>query len=382
MYRMILFDVDGVFLSEDRCFDASALSVWELLYNPRYLGLRGDVFTTQPPEEKIRHLRQLVFDSDRVLDWIKTRGINSNWDMVQMAFSLQWLRLLKQIQPERPEWVAEAMSGPVTSDVLQQLGGRLREAGIGFEPRFDAFIPALAESNATKQELIAYLNTLAKTWLGTDTAAFSPKSALWELGRHVFQEWYLGDDRYRQVEGKAPATPGKTGFLHQEIPLAEPKEIRRVLDGLRAEGIVLGLGTGRPAIETEVPLTALGLYDAFEPERIVTADDVIQAEQAHPEHAPLGKPQPYTYLKGYFGRSTADAEVLTADLPLPGGEEVLIVGDSVADLLAARKMGCKFAATLTGLTGEAARTKFEELGADYIVRDVTELARVFSGSGR
>ncbi|MDN4593729.1 HAD family hydrolase [Polycladomyces subterraneus] len=379
---MILFDVDGVFLSEDRCFDASALSVWELLYNPRYLGLRGDVFNTQPSEEKIRHLRQLVFDSDRVLDWIKTRGINSNWDMVQMTFSLQWLRLLKQIQAERPEWVAEAMNGPVTADVLRQLGGRLREAGIMFEPQFGAFIPALAESNATKQELIAYFNTLAKAWLGVETEVFSPKSALWELGRHVFQEWYLGDDRYRQVEGKAPVTPGKTGFLHQEIPLADPQEIRHVLDGLRAEGIVLGLGTGRPLIETEVPLTALGLYDAFDLERIVTADDVIQAERAHPEHAPLGKPQPYTYLKGYFGRSKADAEVLTVDLPLPKGEEVLIVGDSVADLLAARKMGCKFAATLTGLTGEAARAKFEELGADYIVRDVTELSRVISGTGR
>ncbi|WP_246512310.1 HAD family hydrolase [Polycladomyces abyssicola] len=379
---MILFDVDGVFLSEDRCFDASALSVWELLYNPRYLGLRGDVFTTQPSEEKIRQLRQLVFDSDRVLDWIKTRGINSNWDMVQMTFSLQWLRLLKQIQAERPEWVAEAMSGPVTADVLRQLGGRLREAGIMYEPQFDAFIPALAESNVTKQELIAYFNTLAKAWLGMETEAFSPKSALWELGRHVFQEWYLGDDRYRQVEDKAPATPGKNGFLHQEIPLADPRKIRQVLDGLRREGIVLGLGTGRPLIETEVPLTALGLYDAFDPERIVTADDVIQAEQAHPEHAPLGKPQPYTYLKGYFGRSKADAEVLTVDLPLSKGEEVLIVGDSIADLLAARKMGCKFAATLTGLTGEAARAKFEELGADYIVRDVTELSRVISGTGR
>ena len=52
---------------------------------------------------------------------------------------------------------------------------------------------------------------------------------------------------------------------------------------------------------------------------------------------------------------------------------MLIVGDSVADLLAARRMGCRFAATLTGLTGEKARTKFEELGADYILEDVTRL---------
>jgi hypothetical protein len=36
-------------------------------------------------------------------------------------------------------------------------------------------------------------------------------------------------------------------------------------------------------------------------------------------------------------------------------------------------MGCRFAATLTGLTGEKARVKFEELGADYILEDVTRL---------
>ncbi|MDK8290252.1 MAG: hypothetical protein QP784_13155, partial [Staphylococcus lugdunensis] len=34
--KSILFDVDGVFLSEERCFDVSALTVDELLHSENY----------------------------------------------------------------------------------------------------------------------------------------------------------------------------------------------------------------------------------------------------------------------------------------------------------------------------------------------------------
>lgn len=35
MIKTILFDVDGVMLSEERYFDASALTVWEFLCNEK-----------------------------------------------------------------------------------------------------------------------------------------------------------------------------------------------------------------------------------------------------------------------------------------------------------------------------------------------------------
>ena len=138
----------------------------------------------------------------------------------------------------------------------------------------------------------------------------------------------------------------------------------------------MGLGTGRPYIEMEIPLKELGLLSYFDPNRVVSATEVVQAEERYPERAPLGKPHPFTYIKGYLGKNADDAQVLKASLPLEDGQQVLIVGDSVADLLAARKMGCRFAATLTGLTGQAARSKFEELQADYILDDVTQLPTI------
>lgn len=41
--KKILFDVDGVFLSEERCFDVSALTVYELLMDKCYLGLHSHI---------------------------------------------------------------------------------------------------------------------------------------------------------------------------------------------------------------------------------------------------------------------------------------------------------------------------------------------------
>lgn len=375
MYRMILFDVDGVLLSEERCFDASALSVWEMLHHPKYLGLSGDNYTPDPEEETIRRVRREVFVEDRVLDWLKSRGINSNWDMVFLTFTCQLLTLLRRLEEKRPgrgrDWVVK----PIGAEWLKELGSELRDEGIDFRPSYDDFIPAFSTSRAEKHELLLHLNRLAGDWLNVQSPAFSRGSALWELGRSIFQEWYLGEELYRQIEGEEPRTQGKPGFLHQEIPLAPPEEIRNVLQQLRDRGIVLGIGTGRPRVETEVPLRALGLLDAFDPERITTADEVVLAEAAHPDRAPLGKPDPFTYVKSFLGLKTPDDQCVHAPLPLPDADRVLIVGDSVADLLAARRMGCRFAATLTGLTGEKARAKFEELGADYIMKDVTQLTK-------
>ena len=70
---------------------------------------------------------------------------------------------------------------------------------------------------------------------------------------------------------------------------------------------------------------------------------------------------------GLKGRETSVKTCLRTPLPIENGEEVLVVGDSLADLLAARQMGCQFAAVLTGLSGKDARSDFEKHEADYIL---------------
>lgn len=376
LIKTVLFDVDGVFLSEDRCFDASALSVWELLYSRAYLGLERHDFSPVPAEDDIRRIRKHVFADDETLNFMKDRGINSNWDMVFLTTAYQLLRLLKQLRPERPEFVARTLQHPIGRVELQAVGRAVQEEGFEFKPAFAEFVNDFSRTEAQKQEILLYLNTLAQEWIKVETNLFSRSSLLWELGRMVYQEWYLGDAYYEKAEGKSPSTPGKVGFLENEIALADLEQIRALLHDLQNRGFTLGIGTGRPYLETEVPLKTMGLWGFFASDRIVTASDVIKAEKAFPGQVPLGKPQPFTYVKGLLGRERPDEEVIRTALPVENGAEVLIVGDSVADYMAARSMGCPFAAILTGLTGQAARPKFEELKADYICDDVLGLRDV------
>ncbi|WP_054948920.1 HAD family hydrolase [Numidum massiliense] len=373
MVKVVLFDVDGVFLSEERCFDASALTVWELLYSEDYVGLAGERFSLTPAERDIRRLRREVFHDNQVLNFVKARGINSNWDMVFLSASYQLLRLLATLKPHHPGLVADALSASLEQDALQAIGRAVKADAVAFTPDYGAFVTDFASCDADKQDIILYLNELAREWLGIETDCFSKSSGLWRLGQRAYQEWYLGDAYYARAEGEPPRTKGKRGFLDNEVPLAEPARLRKLLSQLRAQGLTLGIGTGRPRLEAEVPLQALGLWELFDANRIVTASDVVAAEAAFREQAPLGKPEPYTYVKGIMGRSCSDDEVLKVMLPYEDRDDVLVVGDSVADFMAARSIGCRFAATLTGLSGQEARATFTELAADYICDDVLGL---------
>lgn len=376
MIKTVLFDVDGVFLSEERCFDASALSVWELLYSPKYVGLSTERFSPSPEEDDIRRIRQLVFADDEVLNFIKSRGINSNWDMVFLTTAYQLLFLLKKLAAKSPKFVESTLKKPIGQSELQAIGRAVVENDLSFTPAFSNFTRDFSRTQAEKQEILLFLNELSQEWMQVETNLFSRNSQLWELGRNVYQEWYLGDAYYEKSEGQPPSVTGKPGFLENEIMLADPARVRELLDDLKRKGLSLGIGTGRPYLESEVPLRSFGLWDCFDPNRIVTASDVIDAEQAYPERAPLAKPQPFTYVKGLIGRDRSSKEVLSEPLPIANGAEVLIVGDSVADFMAARSMGCQFAATLTGLSGQAAREEFEQLQADYICDDVLALREV------
>lgn len=378
---MILFDLDGVFLSEERCFDISALTVWDILSHPKLLGLAKPSLSNHLEESDLKKKRKEVYQEDRVLRWLKDRGVNSNWDIVYLVVVPQVLRLLSKIREKDISFVSNLLAEPLDSSSLQQIKKYCEENKLRFEPDFSFFFDFYQEPTEEKwnrQQLLEYSLHWVKEHWGINLSSGSRNSSLWKLGRSLYQEWYLGEQLFRETEGIEPLQLGKKGYLTEEIPLATPSELTKLLAALREKGITLGIGTGRSRLEAVVPLEEMGLLQFFDAERIVTASEVVKAEQEFPDRAPLGKPEPFTYLKGYFGQKKKIAEVLNSTLPLKRKQEVLIVGDSVADLLAARKMGCSFAATLTGLNGTKDKELFIELGADYIVDNVTQLLeRVF-----
>ena len=376
LIETILFDIDGVLLSEERYFDASALTVWELLYSPAYVSLEGQLFKNQLTNQEIQDIRSIVFQKDDVLNFMKSLGINANWDMVYLTFSYQLILMLEAIQETEPELVEEGFRSPLTRYWLQKVGQAVnRLSSPHFKPLFDLFTLDL-KSWPEEPDLFKRLDLLAEVRLGKKTNLFSSREPLWSLCQAAFQEFYLGSKLYKEVAGIDAIDPLKPGFLEDEIPLLTPETLQSLFKSIKKQGFSIGIGTGRPTIETEIPLRHLGLWELFESERIVTASDIENVKKEFPDWGPLSKPHPLTYLIGFFKREPNLETIYNLPRPIERAETLLIVGDSLADLLAARAIGAPFAAVLTGLSGQAARSTFETHNADYILNDLSELPTI------
>ena len=92
--KKVIFDVDGVLLSEKRYFDVSALVLWEWYYSEKYLHLGQETITADLSDEAIDGLRRRFWKDDAILLWLKKHGVNSNWDMVHAHLVVTLLLLL------------------------------------------------------------------------------------------------------------------------------------------------------------------------------------------------------------------------------------------------------------------------------------------------
>lgn len=374
MIKTILFDVDGVLLSEEHYFDASALTVWEMLYSRNYLGLAPEKFKIDYSEKEIKEIRNLVFDHDEALKFMKSRGLNANWDMIYLVFSHQLIHLLSQIKDYEIENITKWCQAPLNRETLQEIGEVLRHYDSKID--FRLFVKDFEHSQAMKQELLGFLNELVLEKLGVNTDIFGVRGELWSICEHVSQEWYVGDEYVLASTGRPSVQLGKSGYLANEMTIAPKEKIADLFKDLRCSGFDIGVGTGRPALETIYPFQHLGWLEYFDENKIVTEDEVMQAEQEYPDSRPLSKPHPFPYIMAYKGKTASVTDCLNTKLPLENGDSILIVGDSLADLLAARKLGFQFAAVLTGLTGKDARSEFEQHQADYILDSVLDLRKI------
>jgi phosphoglycolate phosphatase-like HAD superfamily hydrolase len=371
LIKTILFDVDGVLLSEEHYFDASALTVWEMLISHNYLALSPEKFKTDYSKNEISAIRNHVFENDKVLKFLKSRGLNANWDMIYLAVSHQLIHLLSQVKEMEFEKINRWCQAPINRGTLLEIGKVLNNYEVKTD--FSLFVGDFEQSQATKQELLGYLNELAKEKLGVETSIFKGKGELWSVCEHVSQEWYVGDENVLTSTGRPSVQMGKKGYLENEETLAAQEEIDELFQFLTASGYTIGIGTGRPELETIQPFQHLDWLKHFDENRIVTADEVLKAENELPEQQSLSKPHPFTYIMALHGKRSSVQECLNTTLPIENSETVLIVGDSLADLLAARQMGSQFAAVLTGLSGKDARGEFEKQEAEYILDSVLDL---------
>ncbi|RZI03447.1 HAD family hydrolase [Staphylococcus condimenti] len=370
--KAVLFDVDGVFLSEERCFDVSALTVYEILMSQQFLKLMPTVEFNKIADGDITLIRQVVFDQDKILNAMKSRGLNSNWDMLFIALSIHLIDLLKNVSPEEKE--AFLTAHPFTDVTIQDLGECLNDHNLDFVKPLDF----LENAEAGKSQIYRDLRKYAEQELNTThTELFEIRSPLWEIAQEVYQEWYLGHRLYRKVEDKTPRSDFKTGYIYQEAELAPIDQIQELLSDLKKAGYQLAIATGRPRTETLVPFEDKGLASYFDSHHIATASEVLLAEEKFPELKPLGKPNPFSYITAYNGNNEANyREYAENQKNVFSKKEIFIVGDSLADLFSADTTDATFIGTLTGLKGKAAESELTAHQADYIVDNVLDIRKI------
>ncbi|PSQ34749.1 TIGR01548 family HAD-type hydrolase [Halobacteriales archaeon QS_9_70_65] len=173
----------------------------------------------------------------------------------------------------------------------------------------------------------------------------------WDPGRlrEVFQQLYLGAERYRRLEGAEPDLE-TTGYIEDEPVLPSPA----TREALAAWP--LGVVTGRPAAEADIALERVGLD--------VPAEHRFTMDDPRP-----GKPDPESLV--------ALADRLDAD-------RIAFAGDTLDDVRTAANateadpdreyLGV---GVLTGgLDGEAGREKLRRAGATTVVGSVDDLPEV------
>ena len=335
-YHTLLFDMDGVITSEQGYWYSAALTVYERLFSG---------FSAQELMEHHQEIFDRVFLSGSIITNIKNLGVNTNWDLAYIV--LIFCMVLQK------RGVAE--------DKLFQ------EAG--------AWIASIEDKAPRLYRQVAKLLSNEFGYSLEDAYRLGP---FWSEVQALFQQWYLGEDSYIRLNRQPIiGLRGKTGLIHLEEPLVPLDRLKETLAALCQDGKRLGIGTGRPAMEIELPLKKWGIYEYFNPNAIVTYTTVSKAHDAILKQGmqmDLAKPHPYMFIKGALGLAFDDVKIARGEYVKNAFHQVLVVGDAGSDILAAQGAKMDFAAVLTGIAGQNAKQYFLDNHATYILNNVLELA--------
>ena len=212
----------------------------------------------------------------------------------------------------------------------------------GLEATIEAYTDGIAAHGGGLEGARAVIETTLDAPVETVCSAWDPEAV-----RTVFQQLYLGSERYRTIE-KAEPDLDVPGYINDEPVLIDAETVETL-----TARYPVGVVTGRPAAEAEIALARVGL-DVPE-DRRVTMDSAVP-----------GKPAPDGLIRL--------AERLEA-------VAVAFVGDTLDDIRTAQNADTADAsrtyygvgALTGGLTGEAGRRKYETVGADAVVETVNDL---------
>lgn len=321
-YNTVIFDMDGVITSEEKYWDAAALTVWEYL---RFC--RNESISAPQCMANVKEIRKTVFCDDMLIKTLKDKGVNSNWDLGYVTVLIAWILKTENFQ-EVLEY-ARALPENII-DCYDELAEKCaRVSGYDFE------------------------------WLRRN-------GVMWQTMHGLFQEWYLGEE----VWGKPAKNTGKKGLMFFEEPIVNKDKLKELLCKL-SKTHRLCTGTGRPFDEMITPLKEWGVVEFFDKKGLANYNMVEEAERRF--ERTLTKPHPYIFLKALYGIDCDDKKIVDGEFDKDEITKALVIGDAGADVLAAQAMGADFCAVLTGVAGKNAKGYFEKMNAQYILDSVLDL---------
>jgi phosphoglycolate phosphatase len=181
------------------------------------------------------------------------------------------------------------------------------------------------------------------------------------IGEELIQEKYLLeiiDEVYKILWEKNP--PSAEAFYQEshrilhEVEMKAAEEGRLIpgteatLKSLRMKGINIGIITRN--CEDAVRKVFPGINDFCD---VFVSRNSVKKVKPHPDHL------------------TCVMELLKTS-----GEEAVMVGDHITDIQAGKRVGME---TIGVLTGRTKKEEFERAGADYILKDVSEIYKIVEG---
>ena len=181
--------------------------------------------------------------------------------------------------------------------------------------------------------------------------------------KQIFQEVYLGKDRFESTYGVAARVYRDEGYMNRE-KLLIPESLLQEL----ARDNVLAIATGRPEAEAEYALDFFGLRKHFKDVRAL--EDCLKEEERilreRGEKVSLRKPHPYML----------DAIAADNDDEVSG---FCYIGDMPDDMVAAGRARTPFVAVgvlFTAPDKASLERDLSRAGADHVVANVEELKAI------
>jgi phosphoglycolate phosphatase-like HAD superfamily hydrolase/multidrug transporter EmrE-like cation transporter len=348
--ELLVFDLDGVITSEQKYWNTSRLTVWELLCQSNYLGL-AEYFAVSltNPDTVLENGEALI--STAFIAELKNRAVNSNWDLTFFVVSLHIIGIVAQLN--RAHLATLNNSG--IAEQLKLISYFCKDKHIDQVITQYIIQDFWKESIDLKGTAVQeYVPVFANKVIGQKLDFFRADSPLWQLCYENFQAWYEGRKGYQLPDDETV------------LPVAE---IQQTLAKL-AQSYKLAVATGRPRNETIPTLTKLGLIEYFAADRIVTYDEVISAEKS--TNVRLGKPHPFIVLKAIYPQVKDAKLIKMVDKSHP---RVAYIGDAASDVVAAKAAGCHSIGVLTGfgMNLEYKQQLLSKIGCNNILTDITAL---------